>query len=162
MRARILVLLVLLLLVLFPAVNVFGAACAGNYATSCGPKTSATCSNYYSLGNATGYQCAYTIACKGFGGSCTPQCTANGRTATGTTCGNLTTGVCNNYFYDHATTDKVCKTFLGSCVGKITCIPEFFGIEFDAGYFPEMQISTGIIALTAAIALPTFLLRKKR
>ncbi|MAG21677.1 MAG: hypothetical protein CL943_00025 [Candidatus Diapherotrites archaeon] len=38
-------------------------------------------------------------------------------------------------------------------------IPEFAGIEFE---FSEMEISTGIIALIAAIALPTLLFRKKK
>ena len=37
------------------------------------------------------------------------------------------------------------------------CIPEFMGIEFN-----EMEFSTGIIALIAAIALPTILFRKKK
>ncbi|MAG22081.1 MAG: hypothetical protein CL943_02130 [Candidatus Diapherotrites archaeon] len=60
MRAKILVVLVLLLLALFPAVNVLGAACAGNYATSCGPKASVSCSNYYVFGAGTAYQCSFS------------------------------------------------------------------------------------------------------
>ena len=45
----------------------------------------------------------------------------------------------------------------GFCLYSKSAIPEFFGIEFN-----EMQVSTGIIALIGAIALPMLLFRKKK
>ena len=87
--------------------------------------------------------------------------------AKGYPCDYRTGAICTTAAGDDDTTECCFKT--GTCwcyqnssctaVNKYMCtaVPEFNGIEFN-----EMQVSTGIIALIGAIALPMLLFRKKK
>ncbi len=86
---------------------------------------------------------------------------------------NLVDGTGSYHYCNSVTNQTVCNSACGTsipgqscgpckwganCVGQLGhCnTPEFFGIEFG-----EMQLSTGIIALLAAIGLPLFLFKRK-
>ncbi|MAG22131.1 MAG: hypothetical protein CL943_02395 [Candidatus Diapherotrites archaeon] len=159
-KTRILAVLVLLLL-LFSSVNVFGVAtCTGAKLANCAGKTSASCPNYFSTEQGCGRgQCKYVAQCTNDPGA---DCKYATKPNTTTKCTALSEGVCESYCKPDTIDTLACNP----CVWAIiTCatetaaychIPEFFGIEFS-----EMQFSTGIIALIAAIALPSILFRKK-
>lgn len=154
-----------LLILLFPAINVFGAACAGNCATKCPGKGAASCASFYSMPPSLtgklcywgGANCIGDIKCSA---KCTmgAKCTAGARkvTAKCTAIGN--SAACKTH-YQTTGVDKFCRwtTALGNCKVAGACVPEFFGIEFG-----EMQLSTGIIALIAAVGLPLFLFKRKK
>tara|TARA_Y100000310_G_C20614670_1_gene779992 strand:- start:328 stop:774 length:447 start_codon:yes stop_codon:yes gene_type:complete len=148
-------------------VNVLGAACTLSWAGGgCTAKRSdtTTCSLFYGeagLGASfvnciidpiTGNRpiCAQGVT------ACTPLCDVV-RSKTTSNCKALATGTCPNY-YKTGATEYVCSLTPGSksCTTNAKCVPEFAGI-----YFPEMQFSTGIIALLVAIALSMWLFKKR-
>ncbi|MAG21906.1 MAG: hypothetical protein CL943_01190 [Candidatus Diapherotrites archaeon] len=162
MRAKILIVLVLLALF---ANSVFGkppctTVAPGGCIVTCVGKTEAVCGDYFYMTNGVGQPCAWTGTACGTGGSCDPLCSLGGtgvcatRVPT-TTCVGLTKAACYTR-YETGTPSRICY-WDTPCAAMAVCIPEFMGIEFN-----EMEFSTGIIALIAAIALPTILFRKKK
>ncbi|MAG22090.1 MAG: hypothetical protein CL943_02185 [Candidatus Diapherotrites archaeon] len=95
-------------------------------------------------------------------GTCTNTTTGGGGICTGAPCSASETACENCAFSVTGSVGKNCRwdaTPIPLCVspaGGYCKIPEFMGIEYG-----EMNISTGIIALITAIALPTFLFRKR-
>tara|TARA_Y100000310_G_C20589380_1_gene767160 strand:+ start:371 stop:862 length:492 start_codon:yes stop_codon:yes gene_type:complete len=157
-----------LLVLLFSAINVFGAACptGGGCIANCNTKTEGSCANYYEIVPVTGGG----KACKWTGGTCDQVTTCSAKCTMGLGCTSgyraqiaICIGLSSNAscykYYSTAIGDNFCYyKGGGGCDDTAACIiPEFFGIDFG-----EMEISTGIIALIAAIALPTLLFRKKK
>ncbi|MAG22117.1 MAG: hypothetical protein CL943_02320 [Candidatus Diapherotrites archaeon] len=155
-----------LILFLSNTLNVFAATCptGGGCIATCTVKTEGSCGNYYEVKlPGTGNVCNWNgSACK-TDTACTVQCTmGNGCTASfraaTSNCGNIAPPNCYDYF--HSTLDYFCwQKGPATCdhVGAAQCVPEFAGIEFG-----DMAIPTGIIALIAAIILPTVLFKKKK
>jgi len=174
MRARILLLLVLL--VLFPAMNILSVTPCTTQATGgcitvnqCDGKNITTCENYYHITNTigVGFTCNWHTlkgSCTLGNAGCNIPCSLGKGCATGyatstTACTNfngVSQTACQKQ-YQTGVTDKRCFWTGTTCTPQASCIPEFFGIEFG-----EMEISTGIIAVIGAIVLPMFLFRKKK
>tara|TARA_Y100000310_G_scaffold339175_1_gene431069 strand:- start:222 stop:719 length:498 start_codon:yes stop_codon:yes gene_type:complete len=165
MRAKILI--VLVLLALFG--NAFAITCADYVqTTNCkgiSPKTN--CVKYYKIISsgpvASANRCGWhtgLVSCRTDAGTaCALDCDIGGRKAT-TNCANLGSSTSCVTYYQTGATSKFCwwaNPTVGCGDYGNTCVPEFMGIEFN-----EIQFSTGIIALIAAIALPTVLFRKKK
>tara|TARA_Y100000310_G_scaffold345478_1_gene465446 strand:- start:2322 stop:2810 length:489 start_codon:yes stop_codon:yes gene_type:complete len=162
MKAKILIVLVLLFL-LFSSLNIFAAACptAGGCVGKCDLQATSVCTNYYEIyPSAVGKQCGVVGPCSP-GTICSPQCTigagctASYRSSAAACTAIGTESVCDAR-YETGATNKFCYWDAFCKVGG-TCVPEFFGFEFR-----EMEISTGIIALLAAIALPMWMFEKRK
>ena len=165
-----LIVLVLLFATMIPIGNVLAEACdlggrvcvdkCSNYNI-----TAVTCTNYFEAKDKSAKLCQDGgVRCEDIT-TCTQSCgvethCTDTRVAVAT-CSNYSGTVCGDrYQTGGGTPYKLCghQGYPNSCVTGDTCIPipEFMGIEFG-----EMELSTGIIALIAAIALPTFLFKRK-
>ncbi|MAG21701.1 MAG: hypothetical protein CL943_00145 [Candidatus Diapherotrites archaeon] len=177
MRAVSLFVLVLVLVALFGE-TAFAITCS-NYieTTTTGTPNQACwqilaegdCPNYYSILStgpvASGRRCGWrtgTGKCRQESGTnCYLKYTIGGKHTSTPNCANQTNYTDCVVYFQPGTPSKFCwwanPTLGCGTTGANVCVPEFIGIEFN-----EMEVSTGIIALLAAIVLPTFLFRKKK